>query len=92
MLKCTWNPGRKYWMSTAEQVLEIIPYGVNAQLRTDGESNFVLLMSFTKGVKRVGIGNIKFIGLRENWVLEKQIIYPPYLIVIPQIGLQSLKR
>jgi beta-galactosidase len=62
-----------------------LPEGVTAQLRTDGEREFIFLMNFGEEEKTVEVGNTVFNDILTNEILPNQIALPPY-------GVKVLKR
>ena len=63
----------------------ILPKGVTAQLRTDGDNDFVFLMNFNNYEEKVILEQGKYEDMLSNSKLEEEIILAPY-------GFKIMKR
>ncbi|ADL52219.1 beta-galactosidase [Clostridium cellulovorans] len=59
-----------------------LPLGVTAQVRTDGEKNYIFLMNFNNAEAVVNIGEGKFIDFLSKESLKERISLTPFGIVI----------
>lgn len=62
-----------------------LPEGVTAQMRTDGEFDYVFIMNFSDDVKKVELTDAEYTDLFEQSKVPVQIELPPY-------GVRLLKR
>jgi beta-galactosidase len=62
-----------------------LPYGITAQMRTDGEKDYIFVMNFTQEEKTVELDEKEYIDLLEGETLNRKITVPGY-------GVKILKR
>jgi beta-galactosidase len=62
-----------------------LPYGVTAQMRTDGENDYIFVMNFTQEEKTVELDEKKYIDLLKGETSDRKLTVPGY-------GVKILKR
>ncbi|RLL89615.1 beta-galactosidase [Petrotoga sp. HKA.pet.4.5] len=62
-----------------------LPYGITAQIRTDGENDYIFVMNFTQEEKTIELDEKEYIDLLEGETLDRKITVPGY-------GVKILKR
>jgi len=59
-----------------------LPYGITAQMRTDGENDFIFVMNFTQEEKTVELDEQKYIDLLEGETSNRKLTVPGYGVKI----------
>lgn len=62
-----------------------LPYGVTAQLRTDGEYDYVFLLNFSKHEQTIRLGETQYTDLLQGTTISQSVPLPAY-------GVRILKR
>ena len=60
----------------------ILPYGVTAQLRTDGENSYIFLMNFSEDEKRFEVDDYDYYNFLSKEKIDKTITLSPYGLII----------
>lgn len=60
----------------------VLPYGVTAQLRTDGENSYIFLMNFSEDEKRIEVDDYDYYNFLSKEKIDKTITLSPYGIII----------
>ncbi|TCW37995.1 beta-galactosidase [Thermohydrogenium kirishiense] len=55
-----------------------LPVGATAQLRTDGNRQFIFLLNFTDEEKALDLKDIEYIDIVDNGLLSGKVVLPPY--------------
>lgn len=55
-----------------------LPVGVTAQLRTDGNREFIFLLNFTDEEKALNLKDTEYIDIVDNGILSGKVVLPPY--------------
>jgi beta-galactosidase len=60
----------------------VLPYGVTAQLRTNGESSYIFLMNFSDTEKKVEVDDCNYYDLTSKEKISKTITLSPYGLIV----------